>query len=64
MERKTFVEVDGLLQHAPAPRFSRSDQQTPVAPRVAGEDTDAVLADLGCSASDIAGLREAGVVAG
>ncbi|MEZ5493896.1 MAG: CaiB/BaiF CoA-transferase family protein [Pseudomonadales bacterium] len=64
VERKTFVEVDGLLQHAPAPRFSRSEPATPVAPRVAGEDTDAVLADLGCSASDIAGLREAGVVAG
>lgn len=64
VERKTFVEVDGLLQHAPAPRFSRSEPSTPVAPRVAGEDTDAVLADLGCSASDIAGLRAAGVVAG
>ncbi|MEZ5540106.1 MAG: CaiB/BaiF CoA-transferase family protein [Pseudomonadales bacterium] len=64
VERKSFVEVDGLLQHAPAPRFSRSEPETPAAPRVAGEDTDAVLTDLGYSAASIVSLREQGVVAG
>ncbi len=64
VERKSFVEVDGLLQHAPAPRFSRSEPETPATPRVAGEDTDAVLTDLGYSAASIVSLREQGVVAG
>ncbi len=62
--RKTFIEVDGLLQHAPAPRFSRSQPQEPVVPRVAGEDTDGVLASFGYSNETIAELRAAGVVAG
>ena len=62
--RKTFIEVDGLLQHAPAPRFSRTLPEEPVVPRVAGEDTDAVLASFGYDAAAIASLREGGVVAG
>ncbi|MBK8103610.1 MAG: CoA transferase [Cellvibrionales bacterium] len=64
VERKAFIEVDGLLQHAPAPRFSRSEPATPIAPRVAGEDTNAVLSDFGYNAEAVAALREAGVVAG
>ncbi len=62
--RKTFVEIDGLLQHAPAPRFSRTQTNTPEAPRVAGEDTDALLAAFGFSTDAISALRQAGVVAG
>lgn len=62
--RKTFIEVDGLLQHAPAPRFSRTQNETPSVPRVAGEDTDSVLAGFGYSEEAIAGLRAAGVVSG
>jgi alpha-methylacyl-CoA racemase len=62
--RKTFMEVDGLLQHAPAPRFSRSQAETPDVPRVPGEDTDNVLASFGYSAETIAAMRANGVVAG
>jgi len=62
--RKTFIEVDGLLQHAPAPRFSRTQSETPAVPRVAGEDTDSVLAGFGYSDEDIAVLRATGVVSG
>jgi alpha-methylacyl-CoA racemase len=62
--RQSFIEVNGLLQHAPAPRFSRSTPATPTVPRVAGEDTNAVLNDFGYSAEQVAALREAGVVAG
>lgn len=45
-ERKTFVEVDGMMQAAPAPRFSRTDAEAPKRPRMAGEDTRAVLMEL------------------
>lgn len=38
-ERNTFVEVEGIMQAAPAPRFSRTVADTPKRPRMAGEDT-------------------------
>ncbi len=45
--RNAFVEVDGLLQNAPAPRFSRTVPAPPTAPPKAGADALAVLADWG-----------------
>ena len=60
--RGTFVERDGVLQPAPAPRFSRTVPETGAPPRPVGADTDAVLADFGFSAAEIAELKEAGVV--
>lgn len=64
VQRKTFIEVDGVLQHAPAPRFSKTPAAQPQPPRIPGEDTDAVLSALGYSAEQIAELRAAGAVAG
>ena len=43
--RGTFVEIDGVTQPAPAPRFSRTPAATPTPPRPPGADTDAVLRD-------------------
>ena len=43
-QRGTLVEVDGSVQAAPAPRFSRSTPRRPAPPRPA-DDTAAVLAD-------------------
>lgn len=43
--RAGFVDVAGLSQPAPAPRFSRTPARVPTAPRLPGEDTDAVLDD-------------------
>jgi alpha-methylacyl-CoA racemase len=60
--RGTFVERDGVLQPAPAPRFSRTVPEMGAPPRPAGADTDAVLADFGFSEAEIAGLKNAGVV--
>lgn len=62
--RGSFIEVDGVLQHAPAPRFSRSAAREPQAPRLAGEDTDSILRDLGMSDEQIAQLHANGAVAG
>jgi alpha-methylacyl-CoA racemase len=60
--RGTFVNVNGVEQNAPAPRFSRT-QTAPVAtPRRAGEDTDAVLAEAGFSRQQIEQLRAAGAL--
>jgi alpha-methylacyl-CoA racemase len=43
--RAGFVDVGGVSQPAPAPRFSRTPAITPTAPRVPGEDTEDVLAE-------------------
>lgn len=61
--RATFADVGGLVQPAPAPRFGRSAASRPSPPPRLGADTDSVLAGLGCSPDDIAGLRAKGAVA-
>jgi alpha-methylacyl-CoA racemase len=60
--RGTFVTRDGVLQPAPAPRFSRTAPEMGAAPRQPGADTDAVLADFGFSSAEIGELKDAGVV--
>ncbi|WP_370937537.1 CaiB/BaiF CoA transferase family protein [Amycolatopsis sp. cg13] len=55
--RGTFVEVDGVVQPGPAPRFSRTPgaiQRPPAAP---GEHAEEALADWGFSAAEAAALR-------
>lgn len=59
--RGTFVEVDGVLQPAPAPRFSRTVPQTPTSPALAGKDTLTVLAELGLDDRAINELIDAGL---
>ena len=61
--REVFVEIDGVVQPGPAPRFSRTANEIPSPPVPLGKDTDRVLSDLGLGVSDIADLRAAGVVA-
>jgi alpha-methylacyl-CoA racemase len=60
--RRTFITVNGVEQNAPAPRFSRTQAETPEAPRRPGEDTDAVLADAGFSPKQIEELRAVGAL--
>ncbi|HMK10670.1 MAG TPA: CaiB/BaiF CoA-transferase family protein, partial [Acidimicrobiales bacterium] len=61
--RKTFVEVGGVSQPAPAPRFSRSTAEVARPPANIGQHSDEVLADwLTLSADEIAKLHESGAV--
>jgi alpha-methylacyl-CoA racemase len=60
--RGTFVEVDGVIQPGPAPRFSRTPGAVAGPPATVGEHTDEVLADWGFSGDDIAKLRSAGAI--
>jgi alpha-methylacyl-CoA racemase len=57
--RETFVTIDGIVQPAPAPRFSATPAAPPEPPR---PDTDALLAALGYTPERISELRGAGVV--
>ncbi len=43
--RNTYFELDGFIQPAPAPRFSRTVSKVQFGSRAAGEDTEAVLRD-------------------
>jgi alpha-methylacyl-CoA racemase len=61
--RGTFVEVAGIPQPGPAPRFSRTPGQVRTPPAHVGQHTDEVLAEAGFGADRIAKLREAGAVA-
>ncbi len=61
--RDTFVEVDGVVQAAPAPRFDRTPPEVPGAAAKPGEHTDEILKDAGMSAAEIAALRESGAIA-
>jgi len=45
--RGSFVEVDGIIQPAPAPRFSRTPAGAPVSPDAAGRDVVRTLEDWG-----------------
>ena len=61
--RRTFLDLDGVFQPAPAPRYSGMQLDRPDAPRTEGEDGEAVLGELGFSQTDIQALRASGVVA-
>ena len=63
VERGTFVEVAGVTQPAPAPRFSRTSAEIQRPPAHAGQHTDEILADLGVDSDRVAQLREAGAIA-
>jgi alpha-methylacyl-CoA racemase len=60
--RATFVEQDGVQQPAPAPRFSRTQAGVSGRAPQTGQDSEAILRELGLSGSAIATLLEAGVV--
>jgi alpha-methylacyl-CoA racemase len=60
--RNSFVTVDGVVQPAPAPRFSRTRAEVSHGARAPGEDSDAVLRDCGFSAQEIKSLQASGIV--
>jgi alpha-methylacyl-CoA racemase len=59
--RETFVEVDGVVQPAPAPRFS-GYRPAVAKPVESGADTSTILSGAGFSAARIAELRASGVI--
>lgn len=60
--RGNFVEIDGVVQPAPAPRFSRTAAGLPMAPESAGTSTRQVLERFGLSAEEIEALAAERVV--
>ena len=62
VERGTFIEVGGMQQPAPAPRFSRTTPVVESAPAHAGQHSREVLVDWGIPADRIESLLASGAV--
>ena len=64
VHRQTFIERDGIVQPAPAPRFSETPGAVQRPPAHVGQHTDEVLAEwLGADDDAVAKLRASGAVA-
>lgn len=57
--REVYVEIDGVTQAAPAPRFSRTPSRIKHGPHAPGRDTQQVLKAMGFSDDDISKLTSA-----
>jgi alpha-methylacyl-CoA racemase len=60
--RRTFVDIEGVTQPAPAPRFSRTPGEIRTGARRPGEDTEAVLLQYGFGIDEVCNLRNQGVI--
>jgi alpha-methylacyl-CoA racemase len=61
--RKTFIEIAGMTQPAPAPRFSRTPPVVERPPAHAGQHSAEVLAAWGFAEAEIRALRESKAIA-
>jgi alpha-methylacyl-CoA racemase len=60
--RGTYVEIDGVWQGAPAPRFSRTVPETPIPPQPADPETAAAALKGWLDPAEIAALKAAGTI--
>jgi alpha-methylacyl-CoA racemase len=60
--RQTFVEIDGVVQPAPAPRFSRTPPEVARTSASDRENTETSLREWGFSEQQVARLKLEGVV--
>jgi alpha-methylacyl-CoA racemase len=58
IDRKTYIEKEGITQPAPAPRFSRTQGKIQSAPATCGEHSEEILQNWGFTALEIANLKE------
>lgn len=61
-ERESFVDVDGQMHPAPAPRFSKTPSSIKGAPCSPGQHTTETLEDWGVSVERVAELKKAGAI--
>jgi alpha-methylacyl-CoA racemase len=59
LARRTFLDLNGVFQPAPAPRYSETVVDRPDPPRREGQDGQAILAELGYGAAEIEAILKA-----
>ena len=60
--RQTFVEIEGVVQPAPAPRFSATPGAIQAPPPAVGAHNDEAFADWGFAAADVENLKAVGAL--
>ncbi len=60
--RAAFIELDGIRQPAPAPRFSRTPGALPTPPEAPGETADEAMHEWGFSSKQVAAFRKEGAL--
>ncbi|MDG1197896.1 MAG: CaiB/BaiF CoA-transferase family protein [Actinomycetota bacterium] len=60
--RQSFVEVEGVMQPAPTPKFSRTPGTVQMPPPAPGQHTSEILSDWGFNANEIEILKNIGAV--
>lgn len=61
-QRRSFINVGGIKQTAPAPKFSRTVSEVQGEPVAAGSDNHSVFAELGFSVQEIEEFKRAGII--
>ncbi len=62
IERKTFINIDGIDQPGPAPRFDNKQLSNPSPPVKPGENTKDILKNLGYTENDIVIFKNKGSI--
>lgn len=62
LARAAFITVDGVVQPAPSPRFSRTPAAQPTPAETPGASSRAVLTDWGVPLAEISRLERLGVI--
>lgn len=62
LARQSFIEIDGVTQPAPAPRFSRTPTTVQAPAAMAGEHSEEILNDWGFAPDEILALRQSGAI--
>jgi crotonobetainyl-CoA:carnitine CoA-transferase CaiB-like acyl-CoA transferase len=60
--RGTYVEIDGIVQPGPAPRFSRTRPELPISPQPTGPEQAELALAPWLDPAEIAGLKAAGTI--
>jgi alpha-methylacyl-CoA racemase len=60
--RQAVIKIGGVVQNAPAPRFSVTKPGQPSPPPRHGQDSDSVLQTLGFSGAEVLELRKDGII--
>ena len=60
--RQTFIELEGVTQPAPAPRFDRTENEIQLPPAIAGEHSKEILETLGMNQDEVDDLLASGSV--